>query len=201
MTDEVLPDSPRGEESVHFQSVENLTFKAVAICLAFILVSLWLLLSGWGNGLFEVSLGILGLAFFGSVTILHLINLAKGQRLGGLLVNGDGIVDRTSYSPVGRVFWSEIKAIYPVRKSFFPGFAKDLPVIGLDVTDSYLQRTSAKVRRSIWWTRHIFRAPDIQISAKTLNASRETILRVLEDGLRQYELRSISEAKELKSGE
>ena len=200
MKDEVLPEGPLEEDAVHFQSERRTPLRAVAIGSVFVLVSLWLLLSDGLFGLFQQTVIVLALVFFGFVTVTHLSHLGKGKALGGLLVDGDGIVDRTTYSPIGRVYWHEIKAIYPVEKTFFPGFSTDLPVIGLDVTDSFLQRKPAKIRRNVWWTRHVFRAPDIQIPSKTLTASREEILRALEGGLRQYELRSIWEAKQLESG-
>ncbi len=200
MDHEALPEGPPGKDPVHIKPEENVTLRALAVCLAFVLASLWLLLSVGPSGLLQQILGILALAFFGFLTVVHLFNLAKGKRLGGLFVNGNGIDVQTSYSPIGRVFWHEIKAVYPVRRSFFPGFSKDLPLIGLDVTDSYVRKQSAGKRFNFWLSRHLFRAPDIQIPSKNLIATQERILRVLQDGLRHHELRSISEAKELESG-
>jgi hypothetical protein len=72
--------------------------------------------------------------------------------------------------------------------------------IGLDVTDSYLQRGSAWIRFKVWLRRHFTRSGDLEVRAKTLKGSRDEILKVLQDGLRDHELRFISEAKELESG-
>ena len=197
MTDEVLPESPPEEGPVHFLQAKGSTLRVFAISLALILGSLGLRLSGWPlPSLIEtVSFGCL--VVFPAVIAGQLYDLATGNRPAGLLVDGDGIVDRTTTDSVGRVYWEEIKAVYPVSQSFFPGFAKDLPVIGLDVTDSYLQRTSAGKRRKFWWTK---RVPNIQIPSQLLRGSRDEILKVLQDRLEQYELRSVSEAKRLESG-
>ena len=197
MTEEVLPEGPLEEGSVHFQSAGNTTLRAVAICLVLVMASLWLLLSDGPLG--EKAFGVLGSVFFGSVTVIHLFNLARGKKLGGLWVDGDGIVDRTSYSPMGRVYWHEIKAIYPINPSFF-GIPLPRQGIGLDVRDSYILRRSARIRFKVWLNKKVFRAPDIQLSSGKLRNSRTQVLFVLQRGLRQYELRSISEGKELDPG-
>jgi len=122
-----------------------------------------------------------------------------GKDLGGFLVDGDGIEDRSSWSSLGRVYWPEIKVVFPVNPSFL-GLPMAHYLIGLKVTDSYLQRKPTWIRFRIWLNRKVFRTPDLQISSKRLRNSPERILRVLQDQLREYELRSISEGKELESG-
>jgi len=201
MTDEVLPESPLREDSVHFQSAKSTPQGAVAIGLVFVFGSACLLLLDGPFGLIQKALSTLALVFLGSLTVIHLYNLAKGKELGGLLVDGDGIVDRTSYSPIGRIYWHEIKTVYPVAKSYLPGLPKERLGIGLDVTDSYLQRKTVGIRRNVWMARHVFRwMPDILISSITLRGSREEVLQVLQGGLMKHQLHSISRAKELESG-
>jgi hypothetical protein len=123
----------------------------------------------------------------------------KGTDLGGLWVKSDGIVDRSSWGRFCRVHWPEIKVIYPANKTFF-GVPMGRQFIGLEVTDSYLQRKPTWIRFRIWMNRKVFKAPDLRFSTRRLRDSRERILLALQDGLRQYELRSISEAKELEGG-
>ena len=201
MEDGILPEGPLEDDSVQFQPSGNTKRRAVALSLAMTLASLWLFLADLPSGSFHKVFSFLAFVFFGSLTVIHLFNLVKGKELGGLLVDGDGIVARNSYSPIGRIYWHEIKAVYPVDKASLPGLPKENLGIGLDVTDSYLQRRSAGMRRNVWMSRHVFRwMPDILISSITLKGSRGEILKVLQNGLRRHELRSISEAKELESG-
>jgi hypothetical protein len=122
-----------------------------------------------------------------------------GKDLGGFLVDGDGVVDQSSWSGFGRVFWREIKAIDPVTSSFF-GLPMRMKLIGIEVTDSYVNRRPTWIRFRIWMNRKVFKSPDLHFSSKRLKNSHERILRELQDRLREYELRSISEAKELESG-
>jgi hypothetical protein len=101
--------------------------------------------------------------------------------------------------PVGRISWHEIRAFYPLNPSLF-GVPVPRLFIGLGVTDSYLQRKSALIRFRVWFRRHFSSSGDLEVPAKILKGRRDEILQVLQDGLGQYGLRSISEAKELESG-
>jgi hypothetical protein len=123
----------------------------------------------------------------------------KWDESGGLMVDAEGIVNRSSWDGFGRVYWHEVKAIYPVRPLFFKLSTRHL-LYGLDVTDSYLARKPRWIRFRILMNRRFLKAPDLQFSSRNLRESPQWILEVLQDRLQEYELRSISEAKELESG-
>ena len=70
-------------------------------------------------------------------------------------------------------------------------------MIGLDVTDAYLRRSSAMTRFRVWMNRHITGKADIHIYTGGISQSRDEVLAVLLDRFDRYELRSISEVKKL----
>jgi len=185
---------PLEEGSVHFRSEDRSlsgTFH-LALALGLVILSLAFLLSGQVNNFLEALPWIFFLVFSSCLFADFVYDAIRGRDVRGLLVDGDGIVDRSSWAAVGRIYWPEIKAIY--------GLPRSTALIGVDVTDSYLQRKSARIRFKVWLRRRIFRSPDFQVSEGYLKDSRERILKVLQNGLSEYELRSVSEAKELESG-
>jgi hypothetical protein len=163
--------------------------------------SLSYLLSGRVDGILEYLAWVLILVFSNYFMADGTYNVAKlkWDESGGLMVDAEGIVDRSSWDGFGRVFWHEIKTIFPVSRSFFK-----LPtrhgLIGIDVTDSYLARKPRWIRFRISMNRRVFKAPDLQLSSRNLRETPEWILKVLQDRFHQYELLSISAAKQLESG-
>ena len=111
----------------------------------------------------------------------------------------EGIVDRTDRFPNGQVLWSEIKAIRRVNKSIL-GIPLGGWMIGLDVSDTFLRRKPALKRFRVWFNRHIKNKADIYLYTGGISQSRDEILTVLQDRFDRYEIRSISEAKQLESG-
>ncbi|MBT8397626.1 MAG: hypothetical protein HKO65_01880 [Gemmatimonadetes bacterium] len=163
--------------------------------------SLSYLLSGRVNSPLELFAWVFCLVFSSYLIADATYNVIRlwGKDLGGFLADADGVLDRSSWSAFGRVFWPEIRAIYPIPSSFL-GTSKASPLIGLDVMDSYVKRRPAWIRFRIWLNRRVFRTPDLQFSSKNLRNSPERILRELQDRLEDYELRSISMGKELERG-
>ena len=195
MTEEVLPEGPVEEDSVHFQSKRGLAKGPIAGLFAFTLGSLLLLLSGWAGRplwLWVVTFPLVLSSFFTVLNVLRLRRLLKGEGPGGLLVDNDGIVDRQGL--MGRVAWDEIIEIYPFEFSFF-GKSLDRHNIVLEVTDS-LQRRLPRSQVPRAWNK----SSHLALGTKNLEGSRDEILQVLQDGLLKHQLRSISEAKELESG-
>jgi len=203
MANQVQPEGPAREDSAHFRSEDPSGSDAfiLTLLLALAAFSLSYILSGRTDGFLELGVWVFSLVFCSYLIADSIYGIVKrkGEWLGGLLVDGDGIVDRSSWVSVGRVYWHEIKAIYPINPSYF-GLPMPRHVIGLDVKDSYIRRRSARIRFKVWLNRHFFRAPDIQLSCKCLKGSWGRILSVLQDRLWKHELRSISEAKQLESG-
>jgi hypothetical protein len=203
MTEEVLPESPLREGSVHFRTEEDMSgCMAMGLLVMGILAALGALLSlfsGEVEGFSDISGEVLILL---SSTVLAgqaSYSLIRGQTVEGLLVDGDGIVDRTKRFPAGRIYWHEIKSVDLFDRTFLP-FPIFRRFIGVYVTDGYLLNQPTFKRVSIWLIRTLTRSPDIQIDTKNLSGSRDEILKALEDGIRNNELRSISEAKALESG-
>ncbi len=200
MENGIQPKHPSTEDSVHFRSEDSSGSDAfrMNLLLALAVFSLAYILSGRIDGLFELGVWVFCLVFCTYLIADRIYGIvkAKGKGLRGVLVDGDGILDRSSWVSVGRVYWHEIKAIYPINPSFF-GIPLPRQGIGLDVRDSFILRRSARIRLKVWLNRKVFRAPDIQLSSGKLRTRREQILLVLQDALRRYELRSISEAKNL----
>ncbi|MFC1790860.1 hypothetical protein ACFL0I_00115 [Gemmatimonadota bacterium] len=91
-----------------------------------------------------------------------------------------------------------MKAVYPIDRitlsQVFLDFSWDGSHIGLDVRDSYLRR------RPAWMRLLSNRSGHLLLSSQNLKGNRDEILRVLQERLEQYELRSVSEAKQLESG-
>lgn len=203
MENGIQPKQHSGEDSVHFRSEDSSGSDAFRLNLLLVLAvfSLAYILSGRIDGLLELGVWVFCLVFctYLIADSIYGIVKAKGKGLRGVLVDGDGILDRSSWVSVGRVYWHEIKTIYPINPSFF-GIPLPRQVIGLDVRDGFLLRRSARIRFKVWLNRKVFRTPDIQLSSGKLRKSRTQVLFVLQEGLRQYELRSISEAKELDPG-
>lgn len=203
MTDEVLPESlPKGDP-VHFHSEGELSgcVSILTVCFGLFGTVAWVLrLLRWQeDSLFDAVLVVLMPVLFSSIAALGFYSLIKGRRLEGLLVDEEGIVDRTKRFPAGRIYWHEIKSVYLFNLFLlpFPPFSR---FIGVDVADSYVRNQSLFNRFNIWLNRHLSHAPDIPLVIKDLSSDRKTILSVLEERLRKFELRSISEAKELESG-
>jgi hypothetical protein len=197
-------ESTAKNDSVHFRTEEDrsgcLLIGVVLAGLATTYLSLEGLRSGglefWWEGVKELLFLACGLAMAGT----GLMSLVRGSPIDGLLVDGEGIVEKTKRFSAGRIYWREIRSVHLFNPTFL-GIPMNRRFIGVDITDSYRQRHSTWKRLNFWLTRTFSRAPEIVLDAKNLSASREKVLAVLEDGLRRYELRSISEAKKLEPGE
>ena len=200
---ETLPSQGSEEDSILFRSEDPSGSDAfrITVFMGTAAFSLAYLLSGRVNSPLELFAWAFVLLFSSYFIANATYNVIRGwgKNLGGFLVDGDGVVDQSSWSGFGRVYWREIKAIDPVKSSFF-GLPMGLKVIGIEVTDSYVSRRPAWIRFRIWLNRKAFRSPGLQFSSKYLQNSPERILRELQDRLREYELHLISAGKDLESG-
>jgi hypothetical protein len=203
MRDEVLSERPLEEESLHFHSERDgwgwWPWILLVVGVLGTFRSLWEILiwqvDGFWDGVVEVFMPI-PYAIFAT---LGIVCLTKGRKPDGLLIDEEGIEDRTDRFPNDRVYWSEIKAIFPINKSIL-GISVGRFLIGLNLTDTYLRRKSALTRFRVWWNRHITRKADIYLYTGGMSEDRDEVLTVLQDRLDQYEIRAISEAKQLESG-
>jgi hypothetical protein len=195
------PEAPR-EDSILFRREDPSGWDAFRLTLyfGFAVFSLAFLLSGKVVTFSGMAAWIVVLAFSVFFTVDGTYNALRmmGKSFGGLVIDEEGILERSSWSSFGRVFWEEIRAIHPGSSSFL-GMPKAHRLIGLDVTESYLERRPAWIRFKIRLNRKVFRVPDLQFSSRVLKDSPEQIFRLLKKRLFEHELRVISNGKESES--
>jgi len=179
------PENPSGADAFR-----------LTLYLGFAVFSLSFLLSGRVDTFFGFAAWsiVLALSLFFVVDGTYNAVRMIGKSFGGLVVDEEGILDRTSWGSFGRVFWEEIRVIHPGRASFL-GIPTAHRLIGLDVTESYLERKPPWIRFRIRLNRRVFRVPDLQLSSRGLKDSPEHIVMVLKKRLWEQELRSISDGK------
>lgn len=192
-----VPEAPLEEDAIHFGPRGDVTLRATLIGLGMTLFAFWTFLSDWARGPLDEVFSLFALAFFGGITVLHSVNLIRGRRFGGLLVDGDGFVLQPPTSRAGRIHWHQVKAIYPIERSFPWGLRKDRFNIGIDLTDSFARRNPARMRLGFWLSRRLSLGPDMLISSVNLDGSRDEILTALQDRFREFELHAVMEGKQL----
>lgn len=92
----------------------------------------------------------------------------------GVLIDEDGIDDRSRMLSLGRVHWDEIRSAGPFWRSF----------VKLDLSRAYFDRSSFWKRAHLWIRRHVFRLP-IGFSCGMLESGRVEVLWALQSGLEE----------------
>jgi len=197
MVQENNQQPPSEEDPVHYQSNRRNQPLVMAGVLAITALMAWFVVADIGVRI--TSIFGLGIFSFLSATGLFTLLTGRGKDLTGLLVDGEGIVDQSTAYPLGRISWDEIREVSPYSPSFL-GIRRSAHWIGINVSDAYFETRSGWPRIKVWINRHLFRMPDLLLSATNLQGSRDEVVQALTDRLDRYELRSIAEVKKLESG-
>jgi hypothetical protein len=133
---------------------------------------------------------------FGSLAFL-IHSLRVGKR--GLRVDQDGIVERVSWFPLGRVRWNEIFLALPLEDHS----------IELELRKAYFRRRSVLWRFGFWLNKDSAKSKTIRrphllpsciIPCEVWGWNRDEVHGLLRQGIEQHRLRSTLEAKELEAG-
>lgn len=123
------------------------------------------------------AIGVAGGGFFGLVSLFHIVRLFDHGP--GLIVDGQGIVDRTTYTSVGRIPWADIQGLRVGGR----GLSKYLIVDLLDPDKfsnhgNMLQRTSRAINS-------LFVGSPVWLTAKSLSVGFADMVALVENGRRR----------------
>ena len=161
---------------VEFERSRGKNLLALLGCLGLIGVSLLLMRSG---GPFGLAVGIIGTVTFGVFLVLWVRMAVRG---GGLVVDDEGLDDRSSATAVGRVPWADVVAV-----SERTDFGSPIVVVGVRDPESYLARMGRLKRSAARANLGLVGSP-VTLASTGLGTDHARLLRTLEESFQQYRL-------------
>ena len=134
MAENEVPSQTQNSEEIRFYAQSGPVLREVLRSLLLVAVCGWVMYLGWYHAEDEfarglvVCLGVVGILFFGGGLIL-LMHRQK-TRTPLLTLRSEGIVETSSFPPIGLIPWEEIEAVV-VFNTFSPGLIPITQVMGI----------------------------------------------------------------------
>lgn len=123
------------------------------------------------------AVGAFGGALFGLMSLFHIVRLFDGGP--GLIVDREGIVDRTTFTSVGRIPWADIQGLRVAGR----GLSKYLAIDVLD-PDKFFNNGNM-LQRTLRAINSLFVGSPVWLTAKSLSVGFADMVALVENGRRR----------------
>ena len=149
----------------------------------FVFIGLWFIIkppemenSFFGNKILVLITGVAAVLFFGMAAVMFLRKMQ--DRMPGLIVDSEGLIDNSSAVSAGRIAWKDINGLSVIEIQ-----RQKLIMIEVSNPEEYIDRQTSGFKKRIMKMNMSAYGTPISISSNTLIISFDKLMDLLNDGL------------------